>query len=241
MTGTNMVDITNIVKGSGSVYDGLNTYGLRGLLTLAGTAVLVPAGLIAIKIVGERPLSSYIYSREKWNWKLFICPLIITLLVLIIPHTYLIYSHGLTFANNFTIITLILTLILAPLQAWGEEIVFRGILMQGLGSWFKMPILAIVLQALVFLFIHPYNIIGMVDILFYGLFYGIVTWKTNGLEASMAMHAANNTLGMVLLGMGLYFFGQDTTIEIFLLNVIFTGIIAAIVLTLNKKYGWSEN
>jgi len=133
-----------------------------------------------------------------------------------------------------------LTILLAPLQTCGEELLFRGVLMQALGSWFKKPIVAIILQSLIFVTVHPYNFIGMVDIFVYGLFYGLVSWKTKGLEASMAMHTANNTFLFVLLGVGLYFFGKNTTMEIFLLNAIFTGIITAIVLILNKKYNWSE-
>ena len=173
---TSFQDIITLLQGS---YDGLNTYTFRGLLTLAGTAILLPAFLISAKIVGDRPLSSYFYSREKWNWKLFIYSMIITVLVLIIPSVYLIYAHGLTFNNHFTILTLLLTLILAPLQTWGEEVIFRGLIMQTLGSWLKIPVLAIVIQAILFTMIHPYNIIGIVDILVYGLLYGIVTWKTN--------------------------------------------------------------
>ena len=57
----------------------------------------------------------------------------------------------------------------------------------------------------------------------------------------MAMHTANNTFLFILLGAGLNFFGKDTSMEIFLLNAIFTGIITVIVLFLNKKYNWSEN
>ena len=237
-TGMGVADIFALLQGR--AYNGLNTYELKGLITLAGTAVLFPACIIAVKIVGDRPLSSYFYSRKSWNWNLFIYPLIITLVILLIPAAYIIYAHGLTFENHFTIITLILTLILAPIQTWGEEIVFRGLLMQAFGSWFKIPVLAVILQAIPFTLMHPYNFIGMLDILVYGLLYGIVAWKTKGLEASMAMHAANNTLFMVLLGVGLYFFGKDTSLEMFLLNAIFTGIITAIVLALNRKYGWSE-
>lgn len=222
-------------------YDGLNTYSFRGLVSLACTGMLVPATLIAARLVGGRPISSYLHSRESWNWKLFIYPLIITVLVLIIPSIYLIYTHKLTFDNHFTIVTLLLTLILAPLQTCGEELLYRGVIMQTLGSWFKIPILAIIIQSLLFVVIHPYNLIGMVDILFYALFYGIVSWKTKGLEASMAMQTANNTFLFILLGVGLNFFGKDTSMEIFLLNAIFTGIITVIVLFLNKKYNWSEN
>lgn len=57
----------------------------------------------------------------------------------------------------------------------------------------------------------------------------------------MAMHTANNTFLFILLGVGLNFFGKDTSMEIFLLNAIFTGIITVIVLFLNNKYNWSEN
>ena len=229
------------IRAIGGGYNGLNTYTFKGLVALLGTGLMLPACLIAIKLVRERPVSSYFYSRDKWSWKLFIYPLIITLAVLIIPSIYLIYAHGLKFENHFTILTLILTLAITPLQTCGEELMFRGVLMQGLGSWFKKPILAIILQSLLFVTLHPYNFIGMVDIFVYGLFYGIVTWKTNGMEASMAMHAANNAFLFVLLGVGLYFFGKNTSMEIFLLNAIFTGIITIIVLALNKKYAWSED
>lgn len=236
-TGSNPASINALTSGG---YDGLNTYSLRGLFSLFATGLSLPAALIAIKIVRERPVTSYLYSRDKWNWNLFIYPLIITVAVLIIPSIYLIYAHGLKFENHFTILTLILTLLLTPLQTCGEELVFRGILMQGLGSWFKKPILAIILQSLIFVLMHPYNFIGMMDIFVFGILYGIVAWKTNGLEASMAMHTANNAFLFVLLGVGLYFFGKNTSMEIFLLNAIFTIIITVIILTLNKKYGWSE-
>lgn len=237
ISGISLNDTLTLLVGG---YEGLNTYTARGLLGLLGTSMLLPAFLVAAKIVNERPISSYFYSRKKWNWKLFIYPLLITIAVLIIPSIYLIYAHGLKFNNHFTILTLVLTLILGPLQTWGEEVVFRGTLMQALGSWFKIPVLTIILQALIFSMIHPYNLLGQIDVLVYGLYYGIVTWKTKGLEASMAMHAANNTLLFVLLGVDLYFFGKDTSMEIFLLNAIFTGIITAIILMLNKKYNWSE-
>lgn len=239
-SGGTSTGIQNTMSSLSGGYNGLNTYTFRGLITLAGTAFMFPSFFIVAKIVNERSISSYLYSRNKWNWKLFIYPFIITVAVLIIPSVYLIYTHGLTFNNHFTIVTLLLTLILGLLQTCGEEVLYRGVLMQTLGTWFKIPVLAIIVQGLLFVTMHPYNIIGMVDILFYALYYGIVTWKTNGLEASMAMHAANNTFLFVLLGVDLYFFGQNTSMEIFLLNAIFTGIITVIVLALNNKYKWSE-
>lgn len=46
-------------------YDGLNTYTTHGLIMLLGTGITLPATLIAAKIVNERPISSYFYSRRK--------------------------------------------------------------------------------------------------------------------------------------------------------------------------------
>ncbi|WP_407377418.1 CPBP family intramembrane glutamic endopeptidase [Methanobrevibacter sp.] len=65
--------------------------------------------------------------------------------------------------------------------------------MQAFGSWFKIPIVAIILQAILFGIIHvQYNIMGMICILTSGIIYGFVTWYTKGLEVSSALHAVNN-------------------------------------------------
>ena len=46
--------------------------------------------------------------------------------------------------NHFSVLFLIITLIMVPLQCIAEEYAFRGLFMQSLGSWFNIPILAIV-------------------------------------------------------------------------------------------------
>ena len=80
---------------------------------------------------------------------------------------------------------------------------FRGLLMQTLGSWFKIPVLAIVIQAIIFAFVHGYNSLGFFEILVNGLMWGFFPWITNGLEVGCAVHTANNfSVGLfILLGL----------------------------------------
>lgn len=222
-------------------YNGLNTYTTDGLVTLAQSAIMVPSFLMAAKIVNERPISSYLYSRKNWNWKLFTYPFLITVAVLIIPSVYLIITHGLRFNNHFTLLTLLLTVIMVPLQCWGEEFLFRSTLMQAFGSWFKIPVLAIILQAVLFMLVHPYNLIGQIDVFLAGIFYAVLAWRTKGLEATMATHAANNLFLLILLGVDLYVLETEVSIEMFILSAVFKGITTVIILALNKKYGWSQD
>ena len=74
---------------------------------------------------------------------------------------------------KFTLVGFAVVTILGPLQCIAEEYAFRGLLMQTLGSWFRLPIIAVIIQAVVFAVMHPYNTIGQIGILSSGL----VLWE----------------------------------------------------------------
>ena len=57
-------------------------------------------------------------------------------------------------------------------------------IMQTFGSWFKIPILAIILQAVIFAAVHGYNSLGIIAVFISGIVFGFFTWKTNGIEVS---------------------------------------------------------
>ena len=63
-------------------------------------------------------------------------------------------------SSQVSLMAMILSLILIPAQCIAEEHMFRGLLMQTLGSWFKIPVLAIIIQAVIFAVVHSYNNIG---------------------------------------------------------------------------------
>ena len=168
-----------------------------------GVVIMLPSLYLANKIVKDRPFSSYSSSRGGWNTQLylkaFIIPFILFLVVGIIESVIL--GNGGNY--QFTILFFIILLIVVPLQCISEEYVFRGLLMQTLGSWFNIPLLAIILQAIIFGFTHGYNGIGNIGIIISGLVMGFLAWKANGLEVSSAFHTANNLSFSLLVMFGI--------------------------------------
>ena len=185
----------------------LSGAGLNSALPIIITDLIifmfVPALYVASKIVKDRPFSSYSSSRGGWNFKLYFKALIIPLILYIIFQFIEITVNGAKGTYQFSILFLIVIFITVPLRSIAEEFMFRGLLMQTLGSWFKIPVLAIVIQAIIFAFVHGYNSLGFFEILVNGLMWGFFTWKTNGLEVGCALHTANNfSVGLfIMLGL----------------------------------------
>ncbi|MBF4160404.1 CPBP family intramembrane glutamic endopeptidase [Nocardioides acrostichi] len=114
--------------------------------------------------------------------------------------------------NSFTSTTrdfLLVVVLLTPLQAAGEEFVFRGYLTQGIGSAFaRWPrvsaVVAVVVPAFVFALAHGIgqDLPVFVDRFAFGLVAGTLVLATGGLEAGIAMHVLNN---FVAFGLALTF------------------------------------
>lgn len=80
----------------------------------------------------------------------------------------------------------------SPIQAAAEEYLFRGYLMQAIGSVLR-PWLAVLLSAVVFTAMHgTQNPALLADRLGFGLLAGCLVLFTGGLEAAIAAHAVNN-------------------------------------------------
>ena len=81
-------------------------------------------------------------------------------------------------------------------QAAGEEVLFRGLLLQTAGRIMSNPAPAIVVQALVWVWFHqPSGPFGFAAVLTTGILLGILTRATGGLEAAIAWHIIHNTVG----------------------------------------------
>ena len=140
--------------------------------------------------------------------------------------------------SNVSLITMILSLILIPAQCIAEEYVFRGILMQTLGSWFKIPILAIIIQAILFAIGHSYNSLGVISVGISGILYGFLVWRTNGLEASSAIHSINNLMGFYVVALGLSSISSTLTVLDFVMDIFITVLSVALVYYIGNKKGW---
>lgn len=105
--------------------------------------------------------------------------------------------------NDFTRTTrdfLLVILLLTPLQAAGEEYLFRGYLTQAFGSLVRArqvsQVLAILGPALLFALAHGFGQSWPVffDRFAFGVVAGVLVIRTGGLEAGIAMHVVNNFL-----------------------------------------------
>lgn len=184
------------------------------------------------------PFSTQIAPIRNWNWSIYIKSFIITLIVYRIFTGADILITGKSIANNFTIITFLLCLILPLFQGFAEEYLCRGFLMQSFGSWIKIPIIAIIIQATVFAAMHGYDQVSSIGVVCTGLLYGLITWYGQGLEASSAMHAVNNIFAFLSLGFGLQGSVSEANVPILLVNIVSMVIPVVILIVLDKKYDW---
>jgi membrane protease YdiL (CAAX protease family) len=88
---------------------------------------------------------------------------------------------------------------LVPFQAAGEEYVFRGWLLQISGARFASPWVCALPQAVLFAAVHGWGTPwGFVDLTVFGLVAGLLTIRTGGLEAAIALHVLTNVLALGL-------------------------------------------
>lgn len=176
---------------------------------LGGLALLIPIAKLAAQAGGRASgqLSSVV-GRLRWRW-LFECVglALITNVVALGGRVLLYELLGLEDGADTSawvgwaafLPSAAAILLLAPLQAAGEEFVMRGTLVQVVGAWAKRPWLPIVLSAAVFAVIHLTALEGSVFIFLMGAITAWLTIRTGGLEAGIAEHAVNNTILLLLV------------------------------------------
>ncbi len=92
-----------------------------------------------------------------------------------------------------------------PLQSAAEEYVFRGYLSQAIASWVPSrgvgAMGAALITAMLFSLAHaPGDWFTFLDRFAFGLAASAVVWLTGGLEAAIALHAANNVVIFLVVG-----------------------------------------
>jgi membrane protease YdiL (CAAX protease family) len=87
---------------------------------------------------------------------------------------------------------LVIALLLTPLQAAGEEYLFRGYLTQVFGGFLSTGF-AILVPAVLFALAHGAQSLPVfIDRFAFGLVAGVLVVATGGIEAGLAMHVVNN-------------------------------------------------
>ncbi|MBR3312663.1 MAG: CPBP family intramembrane metalloprotease, partial [Atopobiaceae bacterium] len=177
------------------------------LMAVGGVSGMLPALALAERIVRGRPFSSYSSSRGGWNWAAFVKCFALAAVVFgaeLLAMAFGMPDAGADGINKFTIIGAVICIVVVPLQTAAEEYIYRGLLMQSIGSWTKLPALAVVLSAIIFGISHSrYDVFGITAVSIQGLGFAFLAWYSRGLEASSAAHAANNLSVFIFSGLGL--------------------------------------
>lgn len=174
-------------------------------------AALIPASVLAVLVVhGERPgwLNSV---TRRLRLRLLLTSGAIALGVQVVAVAVFLGLAGAGLDLDFTegdaewpgartfLALLVIIALTTPLQAAGEEYLFRGYLIQGTGIWIRSPWIPGVASSLLFAAAHgPQDPWLFSDRLAFGLIAWAVTMRTGGLEAAIALHAVNNLV--VLIG-----------------------------------------
>ena len=230
------MDKVNLILSGG--YDVIDTSDVGFYVSYISVIIFAPALYISSRIVKDRPFSSYSSSRGGWNWKIYFKCLIIPFIIYLIIAILTVLNNGKAHTTKITILPLILGLIFIPLQCIAEEHVFRGLFMQTLGSWFNIPVLAVILQSIIFALAHPYNILGVIGISISRLAFGFLAWKSNGLESASALHTINNLMGFYTVALGYDILQNNITNMDFISGLVCMSLSTIIIYYIGTKYEW---
>lgn len=175
---------------------------------LLGTiALMLPAYVLASLIVNGRRLGlvSSAAGRLRWRWML-LCGAVAVAVSAVLTAVGFLIPGGTEGMGEPAVggpaptwpITLVVVVLLVPVQATAEEYIFRGYLMQSIGRWLRHPAFAILLPVPLFVLGHGYDLLGQIGVGLFALAAGWLTWRTGGLEAAIALHVVNNLSAFLL-------------------------------------------
>ena len=197
-----------------SANDSFASLGINSNLYLVLIIISFLFGLIGlfagIKFIHKRKIVSLITSRTKIDWSRFFYSFFVwgSIGIVMLIVSYFISPKD--FVWNFKpvsfFILVLVSFFLLPIQTSMEELLFRGYLMQGFGTWFKKSAVALILTSVIFGLLHGLNPevekLGWISMVYYigtGLVLGIFTLMDEGTELSLGFHAANNITAAVFV------------------------------------------
>jgi membrane protease YdiL (CAAX protease family) len=174
-------------------------------LTFLSISALLPVTLVAARCIQGRPAGTLasVEGRLRWRWLLICLGIAAVAVVVLLGLAALVAGddggdEALVGWRSFLGTAVLLVLVVPP-QAAAEEFLTRGWLLQAVGAYCRRPWLPIAVQAVVFAALHGWGTPwGFADLIVFGVVAGWLTVRTGGLEASIALHVANNLIGSLL-------------------------------------------
>jgi len=221
---------------------------ISGLLTL----------VLGVKYIHRRTFKSLVTSRNLIDWKRFwfafftwgIIAIILTIVgIFMSPENYIWNFKPIPF---FTLLAV--SFLFLPFQTTFEELLFRGYLMQGIGTVVKNRWFPLIFTSVCFGLLHGANPevekLGAISMVFYigtGFFYGIITLMDEGTELALGLHAINNIIAAFFVTTNWTVFQTDALyVDISEPSVGFEMFFPVLILypfllyVFSSKYGWNN-
>ncbi|TDD24253.1 CPBP family intramembrane metalloprotease [Kribbella turkmenica] len=177
------------------------------LATNLSLIVLIPLSmLVAQKLNRQAPgLLSSVTARLRWWWLGWFALAAVLLELLMLG---VVKAGGVELLGDGTggiapdaAAVIAVTLLTSTFQAAGEEYFFRGYLLQAVGALVRSSVVAVLVTTVLFTMAHgiwPWESPALfLDRFAFGLVAGFLVVRTGGLEAAIAVHAANNVVTFV--------------------------------------------
>jgi uncharacterized protein len=215
------------------------------LMAFIPVACAIPSFAIAMRVFGLGNLGTLSSVEGKLRWKhiwsyapLALAAGVVFYLIMFAINALQGGSYG-----DFTLVpvTLLIIVVLCPLQCAAEEYVCRGFVFQAFASWIPVVVIPLIIQTVIFVVLHGYNIVGLIGVGFVGLIAGWLTVKTGGLEAAITLHSVNNILSFMQSAL---FVSQATQSDITIVGLlggaILSLILAAVIYQIAKRKGYIQ-
>ena len=215
-----------------------------GLLIVAA---VLPAVLLVVRFVERRrpgTLSS-VTGRLRGRW-LIVClipALAVSVLAGLVGELADPTEGGFAGWSPFLGVALV-ALVATPFQVAAEEYLFRGWIVQTFGAVIRGPWPGVAVSAVLFALVHEgatASAWGFADLVVFAVVLSVLTLRTGGLEAALALHLVHNAVGWVVAAA----YGATNAIAdytevgagVFVASTLGTVVYAAAVLTLARRRG----
>ena len=246
-----------MILGTAFTVEILNTFNNNPLNFILGMGVGFAFSLILLYLIARflhhKKLISLINTKKHVRWsQIFKGAILWALLFSLIYIPYILLNpSGFKFSFNFYpfLILVIISCLCFPIQAFFEELFFRGYLMQGYGLVFKRALIPVIITSILFGVMHASSLTNLNQTLLVitstsimGLLYGIVTLADNGIELAAGSHIANNLLMAIFFNSGdatfsslpsLFVSSTETVVD--LIIFIIAAVLFVLILFWNRK------
>ena len=183
-----------------------------GLILFLIPAVLSFIALLIMMIyLHSRKIGGIASATGHIRWNRLLTGSLVWLILLIAVEVLFAYKNPENYIFHYDparfIPLVFITVLIIPLQAWSEELLFRSYLMQGIGILFNSRIIALIITSCLFGSMHFMNPevkefglwTTMPYYIGFGLFAGLLVVFDNGIELACGVHAINNMYSAALV------------------------------------------